>query len=201
MRDAIRRALAGSILAALSAASLSGCGSTETIERPSTYVGDISEAFLRDLYLESGDGKRVAIADAFPGYRPQTGFLTTPLPFRRVAVADIVYEAAKPVARYYDENANDNGYLEGPELLVLYIREGAIGLGVDVDYVGINPRVDALATSAADTGGLVDYVNGNRDRMTESAQAIFVDIDRIGLDRRQRGGGGAGGGAGGGGGN
>ena len=98
--------------------------------------------------------------------------------------------AARPVAEYYDSRANDNGYLEGPELLVLYIRESAIGLGRSVDHIGVNPRVDALATSAGDVGGLMDFVNRNRTTMTERAQRVFQDIEQIGLDRRQRGGGG-----------
>jgi len=179
---------------------LIGCGSTTTIERPSTYVGDITPAKLEDVYLAMPGDKRLMFVDVFKGFEPQTGFMTTSLPFRKVAVADIVYEAAKPVAEYYDANANNNGYLEGPELLVLYIREAAIGLGHPVDYLGVNPRFDALATSAADTGGLLEFVKHNKASMSEKSQQIFRDIEQLGLDRRNRGGGGSGG-AGGGGGN
>ncbi len=178
---------------------LAGCGSTTTIERPSTYVGDITPAQLEDVYLAMPGNKRLAFRDVFKGFEPQTGFLTTSLPFRKVAVADIIYEAAKPVAAYYDTNANNNGYLEGPELLVLYIRESAIGLGHSVDYLGVNPRFNALATSAADTGGLMEFVKRNKATMTDHAQQIFQDLEQIGLDRRNRGGGGSGGGGGGGG--
>ena len=179
---------------------LFGCGSTTEIERPSTYVGDITSANLEDVYLAMPGDKRLMFADAFKGFEPQTGFMTTSLPFRKVAVADIVYAAAKPVAEYYDAKANNNGYLESPELLVLYIREGAIGLGHAVDYVGVNPRFDALATSAADTGGLLEFIKHNKANMSEKSQQVFNDIEQLGLDRRNRGGGGSGG-AGGGGGN
>jgi hypothetical protein len=179
---------------------LAACGSTTTIERPSTYVGDITPAHLQDVYLAVPGDKRLAFRDVFKGFEPQTGFLTDPLPFRKIAVADIIYEAAQPVAAYYDANANNNGYLEGPELLVLYIRESAIGLGHSVDYVGVNPRFNALATSAADTGGLMVFVKQNKAAMTDQAQRIFQDLEQMGLDRRNRGGGGSGG-AGGGGGN
>jgi len=175
---------------------LIGCGSTTTIERPSTYVGDIASANLQDVYLAMPGDKRLTFADVFKGFDPQTGFLTTSLPFRRVAVADIVYEAAKPVAEYYDANANNNGYLEGPELLVLYIREGAIGLGHAVDYVGVNPRFDALATSAADTGGLLEFIKKNKANMSEKSRQMFNDIEQLGLDQRTRGKGGSGGGGG-----
>jgi hypothetical protein len=180
---------------------LAACGSTTTIERPSTYVGDITPAHLQDVYLAVPGDKRLAFRDVFKGFEPQTGFLTDPLPFRKIAVADIIYEAAQPVAAYYDANANNNGYLEGPELLVLYIRESAIGLGHSVDYVGVNPRFNALATSAADTGGLMVFVKKNKATMTENAQRIFRDLEQMGLDRRNRGGGGSGGAGGGGGGN
>ena len=179
---------------------LAGCGSTTEIERPSTYVGDITPAHLEDVYLAIPGDNRLAFRDVFKGFEPQTGFLTNPLPFRKVAVADVIYEAANPVAAYYDTNANNNGYLEGPELLVLYIRESAIGLGYSVDYLGVNPRFNALATSAADTGGLMEFVKKNKTTMTEHAQRIFRDLEQIGQDRRNRGGGGSGG-AGGGGGN
>ena len=179
---------------------LAGCGSTTEIERPSTYVGDITPAHLEDVYLAIPGDKRLTFQDVFKGFEPQTGFLTNPLPFRKVAVADIIYQAAKPVAAYYDTNANNNGYLEGPELLVLFIRESAIGLGHSVDYLGVNPRFNALATSAADTGGLMVFVKQNKATMTDHAQQVFRDFEQIGLDRRNRGGGGSGG-AGGGGGN
>jgi hypothetical protein len=123
----------------------------------------------------------------FTGFEPQTGFATDSLPFPKVAVSDVIYEAAKPVAEYYDSKANNNGYLEGPELLVLYIRESAIGLGHAVDHIGVNPPVHALATSNADTGGMMIFVKKNKSGMTENAQAIFRDIERIGLDWRSRG--------------
>lgn len=176
---------------------LAGCGSTTKIERPSTYVGDIAPAHLEDIYLAMPSDKRLAFRDVFNGFEPQTGFMTRPLPFRKVAVADIIYEAALPVAAYYDANANNNGYLEGPELLVLYIRESAIGLGHSVDYLGVNPRFNALATSAADTGGLMAFVKQSKATMTDHAQRIFRDLEQIGLDRRNRGGGGSGGAGGG----
>ncbi len=179
---------------------LAGCGSTTEIKRPSTYVGDITPAHLEDVYLAIPGDKRLTFQNVFKGFEPQTGFLTNPLPFRKVAVADIIYQAAKPVAAYYDTNANNNGYLEGPELLVLFIRESAIGLGHSVDYLGVNPRFNALATSAADTGGLMVFVKQNKATMTDHAQQVFRDFEQIGLDRRNRGGGGSGG-AGGGGGN
>lgn len=169
------------------AALVSACGASSEISRPSTYVGTIAPAKMNELYLAQSDGKQLGFDEVFQGFQPQTGLLTDGLPFPKVAVADIVYEAARPVAEYYDSKANNNGYLEGPELLVLYIRESANGLGHSVEYIGVNPRVDALATSNADTGGLMQYVSGHRSEMNQEAQALFRDIELLGLDWRNRG--------------
>lgn len=191
----VRARAAALILAALF---LAGCASSTEIERPSTYVGAITSANLEDVYLAIPGNERLTVTDVLKGFEPQTGFMTTPLPFRKVAVADIIYEAAQPVAQYYDANANNNGYLEGPELLVLYIRESAIGLGQPVDYLGVNPRFNALATTAGDTGGLMEFVKQNAARMSVHAQKLFADLEQMGLDRRNRGGGGSSGAGGGG---
>ena len=185
----------------LAGALLAGCGTASKIDAPSDYVGDITKANLTDVYLAEPGGRKVGFREVFEGFEPQTGLVTTPLPFRKVTVAEIVYAAARPVAEYYDANANANGILEGPELLVLYIRESAIGLGHPVDHLGTNPRFDALATSPGDTGGLMKFVEQNKSAMTEKARQLFEDIERIGLDRRQRGGAGTTSGGGGMGGN
>ena len=42
----------------LAALLLAGCGTTDEITRPSTYVGDITSAHLKDVYLAAPDGKR-----------------------------------------------------------------------------------------------------------------------------------------------
>ena len=166
---------------------LAGCGSSTEINQPPTYVGEVTSARLKDVYLVVQGGDRLTFTEVFEGFEPQTGFITTALPFPKVDIANIVYEAAQSAATYYDGNANNNGWLEGPELLVLYIRESAIGLGHPVDHLGVNPRFDALATSAAETGGLMEFVKKNKSRMTDDAQKIFGDIERLGLDYRNRG--------------
>ena len=164
-----------------------GCGSPSEIEKPPTYVGELTSARLEDIYLVTKDDERLAFGDVFVGYEQQTGLLTDALPFPKVDIADIVYGATQPVAAYYDSRANNNGWLEGPELLVLYIRESAIGLGHPVDYLSVNSPIKALATSPAETGGLLKFVKTNKARMTDEAQQIFRDIEQLGLDYRNRG--------------
>ena len=171
----------------LSIVLLAGCGSTTEITPSPTYVGEYASARLKDIYLAVPGGKRLTFPEVFKGFEPQTAFLTTSLPFPKVAVSDVVYATAEPVAAYYDAQANNNGYLESPELVVLYIRESAIGLGHSVDYLGVNPRFNALATSAADIGGLMEFVKRNKAGMTENARNIFRDIEQLGLDWRNRG--------------
>jgi len=183
-------------VALLTALLLVGCGSATDIVRPSDYVGEMTSAHLEDLYLVTTDGKRLKFREVFKDVEPQTGFVTTPLPFRRIDIAQVVFATAPPVMTYYDANANDNGYLEGPELLVLYVREGAIGLGYSVDFVSVNSRIKALATSPSETGGLVNFVEKNKASMTDHAHQIFREIERIGLERRARGSGGNSGGGG-----
>ena len=187
MHQTSLRRLHRDALVVIAAALVSACGTSSEIQRPSTYVGDIASARMSALYLAESGGKQLRFDEVFEAFEPQSGMLTDSLPFPKVAVADIVYSAAKPVAEYYDSEANDNGYLEGPELLVLYIRESAIGLGYPVEYVGINPRVDALATSSGDVGGLMAFVKGNASRMRDETQAVFRDLEQMGLDWRNRG--------------
>jgi len=170
----------------LSASLLVACGSPTEIVKPPTYVGEIASAHLKDVYLALPGDKRLTFLEVFKGFEPQTGFLTTELPLQRIAISKITYEAAAPAAAQYDANANNDGYLESPELLVLYIRESAIGLGHSVDHLGVNPRFDALATSNADIGGLMTFVKQNKAAMTDDAQRIFADFDRLGQDRRRR---------------
>lgn len=145
---------------------------------------------MADIYLAKAGGDRVPFMEIFAGFEPQSGFATTPLPFPKADVAAIVYASGAAAAAEYDGNANNNGFLEEPELLVLYIRESALGLGHSVDHIGVNPRIDALATAKADTGGLMEFVKKNKSKMSKEAQAIFADLERLGLDWRSRGKGG-----------
>jgi hypothetical protein len=75
-----------------------------------------------------------------------------------------------------------------PEIGVLYLREGALGMGHQVDHLAVGgQRVDAITTSTSDVGGLMRYLNARMDTLTPEAQAIFRDLERVGLDIRQRG--------------
>ena len=164
---------------------LSGCGTTTEPVAPCCYSGEVALARASDVYLALEDGGKVSFPQAFPGFEPQTGIFTTALPFQKAEVSDVLYASLLPVLPQYD--ANGDGWIESPELTVLYIREAAIGLGHSVSYVGVNPRADALVLSQAETGALVRYVNDNRHRMTPAAQTVFRELVLVGQDLREKG--------------
>ena len=167
------------------AATLASCASTTQPVQPCCYTGDVALAHVEDVKLTLTDGSRIGFAEAFPGYESQPGPFTTAVPFRKVEIAEVTFGALRPVLPQYD--ANDNGNLEEPELTVLYIREAALGMGLNVDYVATDNRADALVLSAGETGGLVRYVKANMDQMAPPAQDIFKKLELLGIKLRSKG--------------
>lgn len=172
-------------MGALLLIALSACASTTEPIPPCCYTGNVELAHVRDVQLALSNGERIQFSQAFPGYEPQSGMFTTAFPFNKVTIARVTYGALLPVLPQYD--ANGNGHLEEPELTILYIREAALGLGLNVDHMSVGDRVDALVLPAGEAGGLVRYVNGNVDRMTPSAQSIFQKLAWLGRDLRNQG--------------
>ncbi len=176
---------ARSVIGALLLTTLASCASTTEPIPPCCYTGEVALAHVRDVQLALADGNKIGFQQAFPGYATQSGVFTTGFPFNKVEIAQVTYGALRPVLPQYD--ANENGNLEQPELTVLYIREAALGLGLKVDHVATNDRVDALILSQGEIGGLVRYVDANFERMTAEAQDIFKKLKLVGLDQRSRG--------------
>ena len=172
-------------IAVLLLITLTSCASTKEPIPPCCYTGDFELARVQDVNLALSNGNTVGFSQAFPGYAPQSGLFTTAFPFNNVEISQVTYGALRPVLPQYD--ANENGHLQEPELTVLYIREAALGLGLNVNHVSTDKRVDALVLSAGETGGLVSYVNTNLDQMTPQAQSIFRELKWVGLDLRNKG--------------
>ena len=63
----------------------------------------------------------------------------------------------------------------------------ALATGADVAHLGLPPGIWALDTANADIGAMVRWVAMNRGAMTPQGQQIFTDLERLGLDLRQRG--------------
>lgn len=131
------------------------------------------------------DGSVLPFEKVYKDFHPQEQGVTTPLPFRKVNISGLVYDVLSVVFPEYD--ANRNGFIEEPELTVLYLREGALGLRFKVSHLEVGKRVRALQTSKADTGGLVSYVNANRPEMSKDARALFHEIDYLSTQIRRRG--------------
>lgn len=167
-------------LAALFSLALSACAATTAPQPPCCYKGEVTLGHVDDVYLSLENGQRMSARQAFPGYEPQRGFITRSFPFLEARIARVTYASLLPVLPQYD--ANGDGRIQEPELTVLYLREAAIGLGHEVNHVGINPRTDALILPKSESGGLVLYVERNRSRMTPAAQTVFRDLVMVGQD-------------------
>ena len=184
-KSSLRKTVGRTAIGAALLATLASCASTMELVPPCCYTGDVALAHVEDVKLTLSDGSRVGFTQAFPGYQSQTGPFTTAFPFRKVEIAEVTLGALRPVLPQYD--ANDNGNLEEPELTVLYIREAALGLGLNVDYVATDDRADALVLSAGEIGGLVRYVKANMDQMTPPARDIFKKMELLGIKLRSKG--------------
>lgn len=166
--------------------SLVACGGSTALVRNCCYIGDTALVRFDQVEFVAPDGSVSKFADIYPGFTSQDSFVTTPLPFRKVDNALVTYDSLVVILALYD--ANKNGFLEEPETTVLYLREGAIGMGHKVDHLAVDgKRVNAITTSAADVGGLMRYLEARLESLTPEVQAEFRDLERLGLDIRQRG--------------
>ncbi len=164
---------------------LAGCAAPTVPPDPCCYAGAYSKARLADVRLVLANGQAQTFAALFPDFRAGDGWILTPLPFQEADIAQVSYDTARAAMLQYD--ANGNGLIEAPELTVLYIREAARGLGHQVAHLEASPRTAALVLPAADIDGLMQWLKRNRSRMTPQAQALTADLERVGLDLRNRG--------------
>ncbi|MEM7251084.1 MAG: hypothetical protein AAF493_06665 [Pseudomonadota bacterium] len=161
---------------------LVGCAGPQTISPPCCYNGSVTSARFNELYLETRDGERLAFQDVFASFAP-TGWVGPTFPFHQdITIREVVYEPLSQVLPTYD--ANQNNQLEVPEATVLYLQEAARGLGYDVVAIGTNPRVEALAASTSDIGGLLRFIQTERARLSPRARHIFRDLEAVGLDQQ-----------------
>ena len=131
------------------------------------------------------DGRLLAFSETFPGFEPDTGMFTPLLPFRRLLPEDIIYRSIAPLLPIYD--ANGDGRLEEPEILVMYAREAARALGTPIKHFSAGGPVWAVSAPTADVGGLVRWVEARRPAMSPEGQALFVDFEDLSRDLRVRG--------------
>ncbi len=165
---------------------LGACVGSTSLIRSCCYEGDAALVYLDRVQFVAPDGTTSTFDQIYPGYTSQDSFLTKSFPFRKVAYSQVTYDALAVILPLYD--ANKNGFMEEPEIAVLYLREGALGMGHKVDHLAVDgKRVDAITTSRSDVGGLMRYLDARMDSLTPEVQAQFRDMERVGLDIIQRG--------------
>lgn len=177
------RAAAG--LLAVATCVLGACSSTALVKN-CCYDGEEAVVYLDQVEFVAPGGATSKFSDIYPGYTAEERFVTTLFPFRKVNIAQVTYDSLVLPLNLYD--ANKNGFLEEPEVSVLYLREGAIGMGHDVDHLAVSgKRVDAITTSRSNVGGLMRYLNARKDSLKPETQAIFRDMVLVGQDIKLRG--------------
>ncbi len=165
---------------------LGACVGSSSLIKNCCYDGNAALVHLDKVQFVAPDGARSTLNDIYPGFAIQDSLATNSFPFRKVRYAQITYDSLAVLMPLYD--ANKNGLLEEPELTVLYLREGALGMGHKVDHLAVDgKRVNAITTSRADEGGLMIYLDARMDALTPEVQAEFRDLERVGLDIVQRG--------------
>ena len=173
-------------LLSMAALLLSACVGSTSLIKNCCYEGNAALVHLDKVQFVAPDGAVSALTDIYPGFEIQDSFATNSFPFRKVRYARITYDSLAVLMPLYD--ANKNGLLEEPELTVLYLREGALGMGHKVDHLAVDgKRVNAITTSRADEGGLMIYLDARMEALTPEVQAEFRDLERVGLDIVQRG--------------
>jgi hypothetical protein len=172
-------------LIALMTLVLDGCTSSDLIKN-CCYDGDEAVVYLDKVEFVAADGSVSKFADVYPGFKSQDSFLTASFPFRKVNNAEVVYDSLVVPLNLYD--ANKNGFMEEPELTVLYLREGALGMGHKVDHLAVGgKRYDAITTSRSNVGGLMQYLEAHKDSLKPETQAMFRDLVQVGQDIKLRG--------------
>ena len=164
---------------------VAGCASPNEIRKPCCYEGDLTLAPLQQVRLVMDDGSEKEFEQVFKGFYAQDRSLPTQFPVNRIGISGLVYDVLSVVFPQYD--ANKNGFMEEPEMTVLYVRESALGMGFKVSHLKVDDRVIALQTSAADEGGLVTFARTHRAEMTKEAQSLFGEIDYLTVQIQRRG--------------
>jgi len=162
-----------------------GCVSPNEIRRPCCYEGELTLAPLQQIRFVMDDGSKLPFDQVYKGFQPQDRNFPTQFSFRRINISGLVYDVLSVVFPQYD--ANKNGFIEEPEMTVLYLREGALGMGFKVSHLIVEERVLALQTSSVDVGGLVSYINAHKGGMSKYAQSLFREIDYLSVQIRRRG--------------
>ena len=86
--------------------------------------------------------------------------------------------------KFIEYDANANGFIEEPELTVLYMEEAVRGLDKPIAQLGGERRLRAIFASNADIDGLIRLVSRRRSEMNPAARVTFEELDLLRIDFR-----------------
>ena len=146
------------------------------------YTGDVIDLQAADVEVKLEDGRKTSFGALFPDFAPSTSLFKLFYPVYRLDIARVVY--AHLAIKFIDYDANDNGFIEEPELNVLFMEEVARGLDHPVTQLGGENRLRAIFVSPGDIDGLIRLVNRRRSEMTPDARKTFDEIDLLRIEFR-----------------
>ena len=141
------------------------------------YQGSPPELEAADVEVKLEDGSTVTFGSLFPEFQSSASLFPLYYPVYRLAISRVVY--AHLFAKFIIYDANDNGFIEEPELTVLYMEETARGLDKSVNQLGADERLRAIFVSAGDIDGLIRLANRHRPDMKEDARKTFDEIELL----------------------
>ena len=146
------------------------------------YSGDSIELQAADVEVKLEDGRVVSFGELFPDFSPSTSFFTLMYPVYRLDIARVVYPHL--ASKFVQYDANENGFIEEPELTVLFMQEAARGLEQPITQLGGKRRLRAIFVSAGDIDGLIRLVKRRRSEMKPATRKTFDEIDLLRRDFR-----------------
>ena len=146
------------------------------------YNGDVVDMQAADVEVKLEDGRTVSFRELFPDFTSSSSFFPLFYPVYRLDIARVVY--AHLAIKFIDYDANDNGFIEEPELNVLFMEEAARGLDHPVAQLGGDSRLRAIFVPPGDIDGLIRLVNRRRSDMKPDARKTFEEIELLRRDFR-----------------
>lgn len=146
------------------------------------YSGDVVDLQAADVEVKLEDGRMVSFGELFPDFTPSTSFFTLMYPVYRLDIARVFYPHL--AVKFIEYDANGNGFIEEPELNVLFMTETARGLDHPITQLGGKSRLRAVFVPSGDIHGLIELAKRHRAEMKPDARKTFDEIELLRIDFR-----------------
>ena len=141
------------------------------------YQGPYALAHLEDVRFVTADGP-VQITEVLPGLSKQDTVAGLELAFHELDLGLVDNDAMQSALKRYD--ANDNGHLEEPEIVVMYLLELARGLDKGVTGLASGGApIEALRVSAFERSGIAEYVQSVKGKLNKESKTFFERLSWI----------------------